>query len=116
MNNCRIELSDENNNKLKFEKESKKIPVNHIMYADIECMLTNVSSTDAPSNAFQENRSFAIYHYLHSRGVEIKSEFIFNKGSDCIKDFAKNLLKKAYEIQDVSLNRNLQCIKYITAY
>ena len=59
-------------------------------------MLTNVSFSDASSNAFQEHRSFEISHYLHSRGGEVKSEFILNRGRDCIKDFAQNLVKKSY--------------------
>ena len=101
MNHCRIDLPPKGT-KLKFKKIDKQLPLNYIIYADIECLLGKVKSCNAIKGAFQQHQPFAIGYYLHSRNDETKCKYSVHRGQNCIKDFATNLNNIATEINTVS--------------
>ena len=97
MNHCRIDLPKKGT-KLYFKKFEKQLPLNYIIYADIECLLGKVTSCNAIKGAFQQHQPFAIGYYLHSRNDETKCEYKMHRGSDCIKKFEQNLNDIANQI------------------
>ena len=62
---CHVEMSTEDNNKLKYSHGEKLSKVPFIIYADLECLLIRQQSCQNSPNEFYTEKNFAWAAWLH---------------------------------------------------
>lgn len=113
-NKCKITLPDHNSNQrwISFKHFNRQLPVPYIIYADIESLLSTISSdttTDekcVPKGAYQKHIPISIGYYLHYKYDIMKSKYKTYTGSDCVDWFVNELydisMHVASEIRQVT--------------
>ena len=100
---CHVEMPTKDNNITKYNHREKSMKVSFIMYADLECLLENMSTCINNPN---ESSTTKIYKHTPS-GYSIftscpfdesKNKLNYYRGKDCMKKFCKDLKKHAARI------------------
>ena len=100
---CHVEMPTKDNNIIKYNQGEKSIKLPFVIYADLECLLENMSTC---YNNPEESSTTEINKHVPS-GYSIFTHCAFDKtrnnlnhyrGKDCMKKFCKDLREHATKI------------------
>ena len=100
---CHIEMSNKENNKIKYNQGEKSIKLPFIIYADLECLLEKINTC---YNNPEESSTTKINHhtpsgysiFTHCSFDKSKNKLNYYRGEDCMKRFCKDLKEHATKI------------------
>ena len=100
---CHIEMSNKENNKIRYNQGEKSIKLPFIIYADFECLLEKIGTCynnpeESPTTKIIHHTPSGYSIFTHCSFDKSKNKLNYYRGEDCIKRFCKDLKEHAKKI------------------
>lgn len=100
LNECRIRLPTGENKDLKFKNFKNKIEAPFVVYADLECILKEISDRDK----YQEHIPCSVGYYVKYSYDPALSFYKSYRGEDCMQWFSNQLRELADNLSNIILH------------
>ena len=93
---CHVEMSNKDNNTIKYNHGEKSMKLPFVMYADLECLLEKMStcinnSNELSTTQINKHTPSGYSIFTHCSFDESKNKLNYYRGDDCMKKFCKDL-------------------------
>ena len=100
---CHVEMPTKDNNIIKYNHGEKSMKLPFVIYADLECLLENMSTyRNNPNKSSTTKRNkhtpSGYSSFTHCSFDESKNKLNYYRGDDCMKKFCKDLREHATKI------------------
>ena len=110
-NYCNVEMSNEDNKKIKYNQGEKSIKLPFVIYADLECLLEKMSTcqnnpNESPTTEINKRTPSGYSLFTHCSFDKLKNKLDCYKGKGCMKNFCKDLRTHATKIINCEKKKN----------
>ena len=102
-NYCNVEMPTKNNNIIKYNQGEKSIKLPFVIYADLECLLEKMSTcqnnpNESSTTEIYKNIPSGYLLFTHCSFDRAKNKLDHYRGTDCMKQFCKDLREHTTKI------------------
>ena len=99
-NYSNVEMPTKDNNIIKYNRGEKSIKLPFVIYADLECLLENMSTcqnnpNESSTTEINKHTPSGYSIFTHCSFDQSKNKLNYYKGKDFMKKFSKDLLKNS---------------------
>ena len=112
-NYCNVEMPTKNNNIIKYNQEENSIKLPFFVYADLECLLENMSTcqnnpNESSTTKINKHTPSGYSIFTHCSFDQTKNKLDHYRGKDCMKKFCKDLREHATRIINYEKKKMIQ--------